>query len=188
MRKFVSLVLALSCITALAVPAFAADINTAGGTGSADVPLTVEAPTFSVTVPMQLPITVDADGAVTTATDAAIVNKSHGMVQVSNVTVTGANSWALVDFETNMGAVAVNSKKIALKLNGDVTGIDGAFGFTAANWPTIAAKNDADTTDEMAIVYDAKVPAQSTAVDGTTVANVVFTVGWATQAAEEPAA
>lgn len=188
MRKLASFLMAVTCVATLAAPAFAADISTAGGTGSADVPLTVEAPTFSVTVPMALPITVDAEGKVTTATDVAIENKSHGMVQVSNVTVTGANSWALVDFETNMGAVAVNSKKLALKLNNDTTGIDGVFGFTAANWPTIAAKNDSDDTDKLAITYDAKVPAQSTAISDTTVANVVFTVGWATSVQENPAA
>ena len=57
------------------------------------VNLDVEAPTFSVTVPTALPINVDANGEVTTSSDAKIVNNSHGSVIVTNVTVTGKNDW-----------------------------------------------------------------------------------------------
>ena len=41
---------------------------------------------------------------------------------------------------------------------------------------------NATNTDELAITYDAKVPAQATELNGAVVANVVFTIGWDTVA------
>lgn len=176
--KLLALALAVGMVASMSCTAFAADIATAGGTGSSDVLLTVaDGATFNVTVPMNLPISVASDGTVTVATDAKVINNSHGQVQVTNVEIAGANDWTTVDFATDMTKEKVGTKKLGFKINNDVTGEDGSLGFTQANFPVMDGVNDSDS-DEMAITYDAKLPAQKTALAGTKVADVTFTVDW----------
>lgn len=177
-QGILSSALALTMALSMSVPAFAAGIDTAGGTGQAPVTLTAEGATFSVAVPTSLPINVAADGTVATATDAKIVNNGAGAVIVTALAATGADDWELVDFDSaDMAAAKVNSHKIAMEINGDKTTADDTISFTAGNWASIAGKNDGNT-DELAITYNAKVPAQSAAISDLTVVDVVFTIDW----------
>ena len=164
---------------ALTVPAFATnDVAAAGGTGTVPVELTAEAATFSVTVPTSLAISVDASGVVTTPTVAKIVNNSHGAVKVTGVSVAAQNGWATVDFVgADMTKEKVGAKKIALEVNNEKTTGANTISFSAENWTKLDGKNET-TSDELAIIYKAKVPAQASPLEGTTVANVVFTIGW----------
>ena len=109
MKKILSSVLALCLAASMAVPAFAdgpsaSDETAVGadGTGTSRVMLTIgdgdndDAPgsgngNFSVTVPTVLPFVVDNDGTVHVATNAKIINKSNGPVEVAGVAATGAN-------------------------------------------------------------------------------------------------
>lgn len=174
--------LALMLAASMPVAAFASNIDVADGTGSATVNLDVEAPTFSVTVPTALPINVSADGEVTTAQDAKIVNNSHGSVIVTNVTVTGKNDWKVVEADKDMSGVKVNAKEFGMTINGDKTAAEGNLIFSQDNWTAIGAKDDAGDTDELAITYDAVVAPQANNMDGIEVASIVFTVGWNTTA------
>ena len=175
-------VLSLVMVFSMVIPAFAVDVDTDGGTGSVPVELTAEAATFSVTVPTALPINVAADGTVTTANDAKIINNSHGAVKVTNMTIAGQNSWVVIHYDSaNMAAEKVDSKKVAMTINGDKTTGADAITFTESNFPKMDGANAADT-DELAITYDAKVPAQATELSNVTVSNVVFTIGWDTVA------
>lgn len=177
-QKLFGGLLALALVCTSVTPVFAADITTSGGNSSVPVELTAKAATFSVTVPTALPIDVAADGTVTTAPDIAIVNNSHGAVKVTNMTISGADAWEIVDFDSaNMSAEKVGATKVAMQINGDKTTADDTISFTEANFPKMDGANATDS-DELAIVYDAKVPAQATALSDLTVANVVFTVGW----------
>lgn len=176
--------LAAGVVASLALPTFATNITTDGGNSSVPVELTAEAATFSVTVPTALPIEVDADGTVNVADDVAIVNNSPGAVKVTNMTITGAGNWAIVDWDSaDMSTEKVGSTKIAMVINNDKTIADSGDGklitFTEDNFPKMAGKNDGDT-DELPITYDAKVPAQATELSDLTIANVVFTIGWDT--------
>ena len=174
-NKFVAGLLVVSALAAMPMPAFAADISTAGGRSSVPATLTTEAATFSVTVPAALPINVSATGEVTTSPDVKIVNNSSGAVKVTGMTIAGEGDWEIVDFDSaNMAAEKVGTHKVAMQINGDKTTADDTIGFTAASWTSIAGKNDGDT-DEFTIAYNAKVPAQKEAL---TVANVTFVVGW----------
>lgn len=78
-------------------------------TGSASVPVNVtrEAATFSVVVPTTLPISVDADGNVTTATDATIINNSS-----APVTLTAAASTFNVTVPTSIPLVVGADSKV----------------------------------------------------------------------------
>ena len=105
MKKILSLILVLCLSLAISVTAFAAEIDTSGGTGSTPVELTTTnggigggeddiAPTkLSVTVPTALPMAMSDDGSVVTATGCKIVNNSYGPVRVKNVTISAANGW-----------------------------------------------------------------------------------------------
>lgn len=174
--------LALMLAASMPIAAFAGNIDASGGTGSATVNLDVEAPTFSVTVPTSLPINVSADGEVSTAQDAKIVNNSHGSVIVTNVTVTGKNGWQIVEADKDMSGVKVNAKEFGMTINGDKTTAEGNLLFSQDNWAAIGAKDDAGNTDELAITYDAVVAPQANNMDGAEVASIVFTVGWNTAA------
>lgn len=178
MKKILSLSLALLLLcSATVMPAHAADltINSAGGSQTVPVVLEVEPATFSVTVPTTLPVRIDEDGLVTTPdTGATIINNSAAPVAVANVTVTAADTWQLIDFTTDPATFKVNEHKLGLKLNGVATGANGAWTFDASKWSVIAAKGG-----QYNFTYEAILPPQTNDSNGATMANVVFTIGWA---------
>ena len=145
-------------------------VTTAGGTGTADALLTQEATTFSVGVPTVLPVWVDSEGTVTTATDAQIVNNSFGPVTVEAAQLDPINDWGLVAFDSDVESMKVGSKQFGFELQNaavpttgecDVSGfgtIDGNGGAEAIDYDSIVAPQKAAVTEEMA--------------------NLVFTIGW----------
>lgn len=124
MKTFLAMVMALSMVACMATTAFAADlsafdgagvkIDATDGAGEVPVKLYAEGTTFSVTVPTSLPVSVDANGAVTVATDAKIINNSFGAVSGNNA--------AMIEKSLNM---AYSNKVSALKSN-----------IAARTWPT----------------------------------------------------
>ncbi|WP_294852427.1 hypothetical protein [uncultured Oscillibacter sp.] len=177
-KHIISGVLSLSLVLCMSVPAFAADVSTAGGSGAVPIPLTVAAATFSVTVPTSLPINVDTDGNVTTATNLKIVNNGHGAVKVTNMSVKGIEDWQIVSYDNaNMVSEKVNAHKIAMAINGDKTTADDTITFSSTNFPKLDGAN-ATNSDELTITYNAKVPAQATTLDNVKVVEITFVIGW----------
>lgn len=177
MKKVLSTILAVTLLVSLAIPVFATELNMAGGDSSVPVTLTSTAATFSVTVPTALPITVTADGTVTTANDVKIINNSPGAVKVTNMTIS-SGEWTEVDYDTiDVAALQTDSYVLAMSINGDKTTGDDTITFTPANWPKMDGKN-ANTTDELPITYDAKLSIQTAENNDVTIATVVFTIGW----------
>jgi hypothetical protein len=177
MKRVFSSILIVAMALALAIPVFAAELNTAGGDSSVPVTLTTTAATFSVTVPTALPITVSADGTVTTANDVKIINNSPGAVKVTNMTIS-SGEWTEVDYDTiDVAALQTDSFVLAMNINGDKTTADNTITFTPSNWPAFDGKN-AGATDELPINYDAKLSIQTAENTDVTIATVVFTIGW----------
>ena len=149
-------------------------------TGSASVPVNVtrEAATFSVVVPTTLPISVDADGNVTTATDAAIINNSSAPVAVTKVELASLSDWALAAYSRDILNLPVDAKQFGLQMNiGDktvATSNSGTSDILSDSLNAQIAKGQ-----NCAVTYNALFPAQTAAVSDTQIANVVFTVGWA---------
>lgn len=149
-------------------------------TGAASVPVTVarEAATFSVTVPTTLPISVDADGNVTTATDAAINNNSGAPVAVTKVELASLSDWTLAAYSRDILNLPVDTRQFGLQMNiGDKT-------IATSNRGTSDVLSDSLNAriakgQNCAVTYNALFPAQTAAVSGTRIANVVFTVAWA---------
>ena len=149
-------------------------------TGAASVPVTVarEAATFSVTVPSTLPIAVDANGNVTTATDATIINNSGAPVAVTKVELNSQSNWTLAAYSRDILNLPVDTRQFGLQMNiGDktvATSNSGTSDILSDSLNAQIAKGQI-----CAVTYNALFPAQTTAVSDTQIANVVFTVGWA---------
>lgn len=148
-------------------------------TGSASVPVNVtrEAATFSVVVPTTLPISVDADGNVTTATDAAINNNSGAPVAVTKVELTGQSNWTLAAYSRDILNLPVDTRQFGLQMN------IGGKTVATSNSGTSDVLSDSLNAQiakgqNCAVTYNALFPAQTAAVSDTQIANVVFTVGW----------
>ena len=202
MNKIVSLVLALSLCMCMGVTAFAAEIATSGGAGSTPVSLSStddgtlggdpSATALRVTVPTALPMAMNQDGDVTTATDCKIVNNSFGAVRVASVTITAADDWSLTAYgdKSILAGEKVDSNQIGFAIsigggkmmatndsNEDTqalisTPITGCFMTGVGN----------QNGNSVAVNYDAIVTPLSNAVTNATVANVVFIVEWDTAA------
>lgn len=205
MKKVISIVLALCMLCALSVSAFAAEIETDGGSGSTPVYLSstedgtldgTPAPTaMSVTVPTALPMAMSQNGDVTTATDCKIVNHSYGAVRVKSVTITAANGWSLTAFDdkSTLAGEKVDSNKLGFSMSvggGAQTATDAS---DASSQLLISAPIDGcyltgagnPSGSTAAIAYAAIVTPLSGAVENVTVANVVFVIEWDTANANQ---
>ena len=149
-------------------------------TGSASVPVNVtrEAATFSVVVPTTLPISVDADGNVTTATDATIINNSSAPVAVTKVELASLSDWTLAAYSRDILNLPVDAKQFGLQMNiGDKTVATSNSGTSDVLSDSLNAR--IVKGQNCAVNYNALFPARTAAVSDTQIANVVFTVGWA---------
>lgn len=202
MNKIVSLVLALSLCMCMGVTAFAAEIDTSGGAGSTPVSLSStddgtlggdpSATALRVTVPTALPMAMNQDGDVTTATDCKIVNNSFGAVRVASVTITAADDWSLTAFgdKSILAGEKVDSNQIGFAISiggGDMMATDNSNEDTQAliSAPVAGCFMTGvgnQNGNSVAVNYDAIVTPLSNAVTNATVANVVFIVEWDTAA------
>ncbi len=202
MNKIVSLVLALSLCMCMGVTAFAAEIDTSGGAGSTPVSLSStddgtlggdpSATALRVTVPTALPMAMNQDGDVTTATDCKIVNNSFGAVRVASVTITAADDWSLTAFgdKSILAGEKVDSNQIGFAISiggGDMMATDNSNENTQAliSAPIAGCFMTGvgnQNGNSVAVNYDAIVTPLSNAVANATVANVVFIVEWDTAA------
>ena len=202
MKKFITLALALCMALSASVCAYAAEIDTDGGSGSTPVYLsstedgTMEgepsATAMSVTVPTALPMAMSQTGDVTTADNCQIINNSYGTVRVKSVTISAENGWRLTAFgdKSALAAEKVDSDKLgfAIRIGGGewaVTDNTDASAQTLISAPVAGcymsgagnAANNAVSVD-----YSAIVTPLSTAVTNANIANVVFVVEWDTAA------
>ena len=123
---------------------------------------------IDATVPASLPITVSADGTVTTATNAAIRNYGSSPIIVSSINVTAQNGWSLVT-KDEAAAAAVGDKVISMGVNGSWMDASGAI--DTSGFSRIAASNP------LGISYEAKIPGTMTSESESTAATATFVVG-----------
>lgn len=195
--KLIALCLALCLCVCMSATAFAAEIDTSGGSGTTPVNLTTTndgiggggtTPTkLNVIVPTSLPMAMSDDGSVVTASDCKITNNSYGAVRVKSVTISAASDWHLTVFgnKSTLAGEKVDSNKLG-------------FAMTIGNGAQVKTTSDAatqslisapvtgcfmtgigDTTgNSVNIAYSAIVTPLSGAVNNATVANVVFVIEW----------
>jgi hypothetical protein len=200
MKKFVPIVLVLCMILAMSVTAFAAEVETNGGSGSTPVYLSSTedgsidgapaATAMSVTVPTALPMAMNQTGDVTTADNCRIVNHSYGAVRVKTVTITAANSWSLTAFgdKSTLAGEKVDSNKLGFAI---AIGGGNQVETNTSNASTqqlISAPVDGcymsgvgnASGNFVEVDYSAIVTPLSTPVTNANIANVVFVIEWDT--------
>lgn len=199
LKKLFSLVLAICMIASLAISASAANtVDASGGTGTSNVTLSSTADgslggdpaatKMSVTVPTVLPIAVGTDGTVSTATDAKIVNNSFGAVKVSSVSIEAAQGWSLTAFgdKATLAGEKVNANKFgfAISLGGGAAKQTDSKNASSQTLLSEAAEGcymtgvGDETSNSIAVAYDAIVTPVSEAVTNTAIASVLFIIAW----------
>lgn len=176
-KRLRTVLVALSLMLVMSVNVFATEVTTPGSSGTTEVTLNAEATNFSVTLPLQLPVELLADGTVVCANSgtAVITNNSPlGGAVITDVTVSGLNGYSLGEYTANWADKKVNTKAFGFQLNTEnVNATDGKIVKSDTNWPVITAGGGT-----LPISYDAKLPAQSTALVDIIVGQVVFVAGW----------
>ncbi len=124
---------------------------------------------FCVTIPAALPVAVDANGNVSVANDAKIINYSTGAVRLDVIRVEPQNGWQLSPWSTDYGSLSVDSKRFSMRLNGVDVPENGEVDVSACS--AIASGG------EMQLAYDAKLSMRSADMSET-IASIVFTVSW----------
>ena len=200
--KLTALCLALCMVCAMSATAFAAEIDTSGGSGTTPVNLTTTnggigggggtTPTkLNVVVPTSLPMAMSDEGDVVTATDCKIVNNSYGAVRVKSVSITAASGWPLTAFgnKSSLAGEKVDSNKLGFAMNiggGTQVKTTSDAATQALITSPIAGCYMTGTGDTAAnsvkIDYSAIVTPLSGAVNNATVASVVFVIEWDTAA------
>ncbi len=202
MKKFITLALALCMALSASVCAYAAEIDTDGGSGSTPVYLsstddgTMEgepsATAMSVTVPTALPMAMSQTGDVTTADNCQIINNSYGAVRVKSVTISAENGWRLTAFgdKATLASEKVDSNQLgfALRIGGGEWAVTDNTDESAqalisapiAGCYMSGAGNAANNT--VSVDYSAIVTPLSTPVTNANIANVVFVIEWDTAA------
>ncbi len=198
MKKFISLVLALCMCFALGVTAFAADIETDGGSGNTPVYLsstkdgsiggTPAATAMSVKIPTSFPMAMSQNGDVTTADNCKITNNSYGAVRVKSVSITAKNGWKLTAFgnKSTLAKEKVDSNKFgfAIKLGSgtqvktDNTSVTTKVLISAPTTGCYMSGVGDTTANFINIQYAAIVTPLSQAVTNANIADVVFVVEW----------
>ena len=185
-KRLATLCLALVLVMACSVGAFAADpevpgtqdVDTADGSSTIPVVVTVEAPVFKAVVPVSLPVSVMADGTVITADNASIKNQSSfGSIKVTSVEFTATTPWEIKEFtdKATFGQLPVNSKVFGFKVNNCSASTDGAVNINSTDFPIIHI----GAANKLTLAYDMLIAPQSIAFSAEAVGSVVITIGWA---------
>ena len=171
--KFFSLFLVLAMLLS-ATPVMAAE-----GEQITSVDLTVEEPIFSVTVPMALPITITEQGEILTSDTAAVINNSAGPVVITDIQTKGINGWETAAFGSiDIATAKVNSKNVSLQLIFGDKDTGTTVSTTGEDTNDFAGFIRLAKAETLPLLYDAEVPAQTTAYESAQIAEVIFTVGW----------
>lgn len=184
MKKILSLLVASALMVGCMVPAFALDasnqhdIDTTTGEGTSEVVVeSAEATQLTVTVPVVLPASFDADGEATVATNAKIINKSYAPVKVdASVGITAATGWTAQASDYDFAKDNVGTKNFMIALNGNDSTASAAN--LDADDVVLDGINDTDT-DEHAFTYDVKISGQKEALSNVKLADLTYTVAWA---------
>ncbi len=166
-KQALALLLAVASLIACIPAVMAAEDQTSG---TVPVTITADSPTFSVTVPTTLPIHMDANGGITCG-DITITNVGVGPVLVGDTQLTALNGWSLLDYaSTTFTDANKGQHKAALRLDRD-------SGLTAAGKNTGEDIIPAHGGTQR-ISLSAKIPYQGVDAVDTSIAQIVFVLGW----------
>lgn len=137
--------------------------------GNSVVALNQSPTIMTVTVPMALPVSMDAAGNITVANNTSIINSSFGPIRVSSVTVTGANDWAIISWDSDYSKEKVDAKHFSITINNNAVDTDGTVNDGIGTIDGLASKG---------FTYDAKIAPRVTSLEDQQIAKVVFVIDW----------
>ena len=168
MRKFLSMLLALTLSLSLAIPASAAGV---GNFDNFENPEVSAPDVLNFRVPECIAIRMDADGVIHVSDGLEIANLSDSAIQVDSIRVAGNNGWDVVDFDSDFDDMADEVKNLAMSFRGDGTDHTGRVDLTDGNWE-IAGNASLDLN------VRAKMPKQSEC-ESSSIATVYYSISWA---------
>lgn len=121
MKKVISLLLSIVMCLSLGVPAFAADVDTGDDVAVAqDASIAAQADTgtasdMRLTLPTAITVHDDRMGGYTVSS-AEVRNDSAAKATITGVTVTPAQHWSIMDWDSTRANVPVNSKTFSMKV------------------------------------------------------------------------
>lgn len=128
---------------------------------------------FSVTVPTSMVMTVSQNGAVSSATTAAIENHSTAAVKLTGLRVAAANGWGLAPFASDLSAAKVDSRQIGFRIAGCDTVLQGT-----QEQLDVTQLSDIPKAGVLPLPYTAVISAMSQPINEQ-ILTVEFTVDWA---------
>ncbi len=141
--------------------------------GASTVIVNQAATNFVVTVPFAISVNMDAEANITVSEGLTIDNKcAWGPIIVKTIQVITRTDWSLGNYDTeDFINMPVSTKKIGMTINDSRVNTDGSVVLNDSLSSTIK-HNDSKT-----LFFDAKLPAQKTAIEET-VAAIIFTIDW----------
>lgn len=139
------------------------------------VPEPIAAPqpaVFSVTVPTNLPISMDGVGNIQTSTSAAVINNSDDTIEIVDIDINPTGAYTIVGYDESFAFKPIDSNQFAMRLNGINTNSDGSFIFDKNKFVPIA------TGGKCPISYSVKLTPSVEAHTDVHIADVVFTLDW----------
>lgn len=183
-KKYVCAMLAMMLIGSMNMPIMAASTSnvtlkvepTEGGDGEdggGDGPEIV-----AVQIPSDIPLSMNPeDGSVTVASNLAIQNLDETQnVEVTEIAVTGSDTWSIADYDSDLSAKPANTRELAMTFRGDKTTDGGQVTMTPEKWVVDAATS-------LPLDITAKMPLQD---DGNYAERKnIATVNWTIKATED---
>ncbi len=194
-NKLLTTAVALSVLATagIATVPVQANVGTAGQTGEAPVTVMYEEGVISVSVPTAFEFSMTAAGKTTTETSLGedncyIQNSSLAPISIVNVDIPITEGWSVKPLEEFDNAKEnVDDKTFAMKVNGMNISNDGASPLkTSLSDDAGVLFSDQSTTGKTSKyvidTVDASFALQSEGLAKSTIASIVITVDWATQA------
>ena len=137
------------------IPAFAAN--------------TEESIQINVTVPLILPVNVDAFGNVTTANDVAITNNSEFGVYIESIKIDSSNGWKLVDSNYNFNKEPIGQNSFTFQINDTMADTEGNINIE--QWHI-------DKKSSSLFEYDCDISPQTSPLTHVVIGTVMFEIDW----------
>lgn len=132
----------------------------------------VETTNFKVVVPIKVDISFDNKGVATIADSYTVNNQcALGPVIIEGIEVVTVDTWSLKDYSTfDFKNTKAGEKYLGLTINDAVVGENGSVTLNSSLSSVIRNK------ESKALSFDAKIPAQKTAINSEVASGIVFTV------------
>lgn len=161
-NKIISGILSCILICGTSIPSFAEQLS--------EINIDMMASVMDVTVPTQLPISVDNNGESITEVTAKIINYSDAQVEVTSAEVVASDGWIVESWSTDWSKAALGVKEFAFRINDKEVGIDGVV-----NIDDFSPING--NGGEFEFSYEGRIAPQLNAGE-ISLGYVVFTFGW----------